>query len=84
MNASRRAAVSASITYALLLAGPGVYLPFFPLWLSGRGFDAQEIAILLAIPMFMRVVASAPFARIGDGPLGPPSNQSRLVQGPNR
>ena len=71
MNASRHAAVSASITYALLLTGPGVYLPFFPLWLAARGFNPQEIGVLLAIPMFMRVVASAPFARIGDGPLGP-------------
>ena len=69
-NGSRKAAVTASITYALLLASPGVYTPFFPLWLSARGFGAQEIGILLAIPMFMRV-AAAPFAWIGDGPLGP-------------
>lgn len=71
MNASRHAAVSASITYALLLTGQGVYLPFFPLWLAWRGFNAEEIGMLLAIPMFMRVVASAPLARIGDGSLGP-------------
>jgi PPP family 3-phenylpropionic acid transporter len=68
---ARRAALSASLTYALLLAGPGVYLPFFPLWLSGRGLSPAEIGLLLAIPMAMRVVASAPFARLGDGRLGP-------------
>jgi PPP family 3-phenylpropionic acid transporter len=67
----RRAALSASLTYALLLAGPGVYLPFFPLWLAARGLTPAEIGILLAIPMVMRVVASAPFSRLGDGALGP-------------
>jgi PPP family 3-phenylpropionic acid transporter len=68
---SRRAAISASLTYALLLAGPGVFLAFFPLWLAERGLSASEIGLALAIPMIMRVFASAPFARIGDGRLGP-------------
>src|SRR3954447_18559685 len=70
-RASRRAAWTASVTYALLLSGQGVYLPFFPVWLASRGYDAGEIGLLLAIPTLMRVFASAPFARIGDGPLGP-------------
>jgi PPP family 3-phenylpropionic acid transporter len=69
-STSRKAALAASVTYALLLTGPGVYTPFFPLWLVERGFDARDIGLLLAIPMLMRV-ASAPFAWIGDGPLGP-------------
>ncbi|WP_413993439.1 MFS transporter [Labrys okinawensis] len=69
-SASRRAAVAASVTYALLLTGPGVYTPFFPLWLAERGFDARDMGLLLAIPMLMRV-ASAPFTWIGDGALGP-------------
>ena len=68
---ARRAAIAASVTYALLLTGPGVYVPFFPLWLSARGLSPSEIGIVLALPMAMRVVASAPFARIGDGPIGP-------------
>ncbi|MDQ0473022.1 MFS transporter [Labrys wisconsinensis] len=70
-HASRRAAWTTSATYALLLSGQGVYLPFFPIWLAHRGYDAREIGLLLAIPMLMRVFASAPFARIGDGRLGP-------------
>lgn len=70
VSSSRRAATAASATYALLLTGPGVYLPFFPVWLAGRGFDAGQIGLLLAIPMLMRVLASAPFARIADGMLG--------------
>ncbi|CAM5767856.1 MFS transporter [Labrys miyagiensis] len=69
-SASRKAAVAASVTYALLLTGPGVYTPFFPLWLAERGFDARDMGLLLAIPMLMRV-ASAPFTWVGDGSLGP-------------
>ncbi|MGO4339112.1 MFS transporter [Labrys sp. KB_33_2] len=69
-SASRKSAIAASVTYALLLAGPGVYTPFFPLWLVERGFNASDMGLLLAIPMLMRV-SSAPFAWIGDGPLGP-------------
>jgi MFS transporter, PPP family, 3-phenylpropionic acid transporter len=69
-GASRKSAVAASATYALLLTGPGVYTPFFPLWLVDRGFDARDMGLLLAIPMLMRV-AAAPFAWLGDGPLGP-------------
>jgi MFS transporter, PPP family, 3-phenylpropionic acid transporter len=69
-NASRKAAFAAGATYAFLLAAPGIYTPFFPLWLSSRGFDAQEMGLLMAIPMLMRVT-SAPLTWIGDGPLGP-------------
>lgn len=71
MNASRHAAVSASFTYALLLSGSGVFMPFFPIWLTARGFGPREVGLLLGIPMLMRVLASAPLARIGDGALGP-------------
>ncbi|MBP0582861.1 MFS transporter [Labrys sp. LIt4] len=69
-SVSRKSAIAASVTYALLLSGPGVYTPFFPLWLVERGFNASDMGLLLAIPMLMRVT-SAPFAWIGDGRLGP-------------
>lgn len=67
---SSAAAATTSLSYALLMAGPGIYFPFFPLWLQGRGFAAGEIGLLLAIPMVMRVLATAPLAGLGDGPLG--------------
>lgn len=38
----------------------GIYLPFFPLWLEARGFAADEIAILLSVPLVTRVLF-APF-----------------------
>lgn len=68
---SRRAAVTAALTYALLLAGSGVYQPFFPVWLGARGFGPEAIGFLLSLPMVMRLLATMPLSRVGDGRLGP-------------
>lgn len=46
-----------SLAYIALFAGIGLHLPFFPLWLAERGLDASERAVVLALPMFIRVVA---------------------------
>lgn len=46
-----------SLAYIALFAGIGLHLPFFPLWLAERGLDASERAAVLAIPMFIRVIA---------------------------
>lgn len=42
--------------YAGLFFGIGVYMPFFPVWLAGRGFDASWIAFTLAVPLMARLV----------------------------
>jgi PPP family 3-phenylpropionic acid transporter len=34
----------------------GLYLPFFPLWLAYRGFDADEIATCLGVTQLLRIV----------------------------
>jgi len=41
--------------YAGLFFGLGVYMPFFPVWLAGRGFDSSWIAFALALPMSIRL-----------------------------
>lgn len=33
----------------------GVYLPFFPLWLENQAFTTNQIAILLTVPLLVRV-----------------------------
>nr|WP_250152123.1 MFS transporter [Ancylobacter radicis] len=35
--------------------GIGVYIPFFPVWLEGRGFDAGLIALTLSVPFGIRL-----------------------------
>ena len=46
-----------SLAYVALFAGVGVHLPFFPLWLASEGLDASQRATVLAMPMFVRVLA---------------------------
>ena len=44
-----------SLFYAALFLGIGIYQPYFPIWLKGRGLDAAQISIILATPMTIRV-----------------------------
>jgi PPP family 3-phenylpropionic acid transporter len=44
------------LLYAALFFVVGCYLPFMPVWLDWRRLDAGEIAVLLAAPLFTRIV----------------------------
>ena len=44
----------------------GVYLPFFPVWLAGKGLSEAEIAIIIAAPFFIRAVFSPALALLAD------------------
>jgi PPP family 3-phenylpropionic acid transporter len=48
----------------------GVHQPFFPVWLESRGLDAPMIGLLLAIPILVRIVVTAPIVSLADGRLG--------------
>lgn len=41
--------------FAALFIPMGVHLPYFPLWLESLGLDAEEIAVVLSAPLFVRV-----------------------------
>lgn len=47
-----------SLLYAAIFLPMGIHLPYFPLWLEYVGFGAREIGIVLAAPMFLRVVTT--------------------------
>lgn len=47
-----------SLLYAAIFLPMGIHLPYFPLWLEHVGFGAGEIGIILAAPMFLRVVTT--------------------------
>ena len=42
--------------YAALFLVVGCYLPYLPVWLRFRNLDADAIALLLATPLFVRIV----------------------------
>lgn len=53
-----RTAVELALVYGTSNFFNGIYLPFFPVWLKDRGFDAPSIGVLLATAMLLRVVAT--------------------------
>ena len=60
MSASRSLAIRLALLIAGLFAGLGLYLPFFPVFLAGRGLSPDEIALVLFVPIVIRA-AAAPF-----------------------
>ncbi len=55
-----------SLIFAALFIPLGVHLPYFPLWLEAKGFDAGQIAIILSAPMFLRVVTTPFITALAD------------------
>jgi PPP family 3-phenylpropionic acid transporter len=47
-----------SLIYAAIFAPLGIHLPYFPLWLEAKGFDVGQISVILAAPMFVRVMTT--------------------------
>jgi MFS transporter, PPP family, 3-phenylpropionic acid transporter len=46
-----------AIVYAAFFLFSGIQMPYLPAWLAGRGLDAREIGIALAVPMLARIIA---------------------------
>ena len=42
--------------HAALFLVVGCYLPYLPIWLHWRDLDADQIAVLLATPLFIRIL----------------------------
>ena len=55
-----------SALYGALFFTIGIYLPFFPVWLSARGLDADEIALVLALQIAVRIVSGPIFSFLAD------------------
>lgn len=51
--------VTVAVLFAAYLAGFGVFLPFFPVWLDSQGLDAGWIAVLVAVPLIVRVLTTS-------------------------
>jgi PPP family 3-phenylpropionic acid transporter len=48
----------------------GVYLPFFPLWLQSKALSPTLIGLVVAIPIIVRIIATAPLLSMADRSLG--------------
>ncbi|MFY9316322.1 MAG: MFS transporter [Burkholderiales bacterium] len=52
--------------YFAFFAYIGVLAPYFSLWLAGQGYDARQIALVLAMPQIARIFAPAAWGWIAD------------------
>jgi PPP family 3-phenylpropionic acid transporter len=59
-------AVRLSLFYAAFFFATGVQLPFWPVWLAGRGLGPAEIGALLALSQWVRVAANPVLGVIAD------------------
>ena len=63
---SRSLAWRLSFLYTVLFLIIGCYLPYLPVWLQWRGFTADQIAILIATPLFGRIVIAPSVSFVAD------------------
>ena len=52
--------------YAAFFGFSGVIMPFFPAWLQAKGLNSLATGIVLAIPMFIRLISVPSLARLAD------------------
>ena len=55
-----------SLSYALLMIGSGIQLPFLPLWLAAKGLSVTQIGTVVAAMMAVRVIGAPLFASLAD------------------
>lgn len=55
-----------AVFYGFLFVIMGIQLPFFPLWLTARGLDPQDIGFILATPIVVRIFAVPVINRLID------------------
>jgi PPP family 3-phenylpropionic acid transporter len=55
-----------ALLFAAVFTPNGFYLPYFPLWLRESGFGPEQIAVLIAAPMFVRVLAGPTVSALAD------------------
>jgi len=56
--------------HAASFIGLGFPLPFFPVWLEAKGLTSTLIALVVAIAIVVRIVATAPLLALADRPGG--------------
>lgn len=55
-----------ALFYATLFTAIGALLPFWPLWLEGRGLSPAQIGLLLALGSWIKLIANPGLAHLSD------------------
>lgn len=67
MRSDTSVALRLSTLYAATFFGIGVSSPFLPVWFRGLGLGPDQIALLVAAPLVVRILASTWTAGLADG-----------------
>ncbi|NEU11777.1 MFS transporter [Methylobacterium sp. BTF04] len=59
-----------SLLYAVVFVEIGIAMPFMPVWLNALGLEAGIIGALLALPIAVKIVATAPLVGLIDRGVG--------------
>ena len=59
-------ALGLSLFYATIFGLVGMHLPFWPVWLSGRGLDAAEIGLVTAAGQLVRAMSTPVIGSLAD------------------
>jgi PPP family 3-phenylpropionic acid transporter len=63
---SARLATRVSLLFAAVFTIAGSHLPYLPVWLNSVGLSPREIAVIVALPMVVRVLATPAIAFAAD------------------
>ncbi|PSH66075.1 MFS transporter [Phyllobacterium sophorae] len=55
-----------ALAYFAIFMSSGLHLPYFPLWLEYRSLTPTQIAIVLSMPLFVRVIAAPLVSMLAD------------------
>jgi MFS transporter, PPP family, 3-phenylpropionic acid transporter len=55
------------LVYLTIFAWSGFNQPYVPLWLAARGLSEPEIAVIVGVPMFLRLLFTPAMGRVADG-----------------
>lgn len=61
-----------SVLYAVVFVEIGIAMPFMPVWLNALGLDPTVIGALLALPIAIRIVSTAPLVGLIDRGIAAP------------
>jgi MFS transporter, PPP family, 3-phenylpropionic acid transporter len=70
MSSTRNLGVRLGALHAASFVSHGVYLPFFPLWLQSKAISPTLVGLIVAIPIMVRILATAPLLSLADRSLG--------------
>ncbi len=70
MFPTRNLGVRLGALHAASFISHGVYLPFFPLWLQSKAIPPTLVGLIVAIPIMVRILATAPLLSLADRSVG--------------